>query len=413
MISRVKILLAFCLLGINIGCLPIAPTPMQSQQPTEIPLLFSPTPNDPVPTSTLSSEVNGQVILADQEVKEFGWLPDGRIYYEIRDGEKSVWYAYDTSNGTIESIPGPHPAMDFFINKPSAQIITDNPGMDPDMYNAMTQNGAADLLTVALSPNDKAAIYTRLPIGFVRPTTEPHYIDPLDLWVVSEGGKKTFMVAEEFSYDCGGSLDPQSRWFFDETLMIGSCGDCEGYFFSLDLLNRRLHFISFDVKSVNKMEMQDTQITPSEVDVARQSLSLAFAYGGLWIVPVDKGVRVFPESLDNSSVYIPDAWILSPRWSADDQWVYYWRIGDISGYDENGFAQRPWWLEKINIFSKEIQVVLKPDELRAIVGNELYELNMAIMGDHMTWQLSPDGHQALLFEGETIVSPHELFLLSW
>lgn len=414
MINRITTFLTFCLLGLSIGCSLTTLTPIQYPQPTEKPLLLSLTPKDTMSTNTPSSGTNGQIILADREVKDFGWLPDGRVYYEIRDGEKPVWYAYDSSNGTLESITSPHQLMDFFINKPVAQIIDSNPGMDPVLYDAMTQNGAADLLTVALSPSGKAAVYTRLPIGFVRPTTEPHYIDPLDLWVVSEGGKKTFMVAEEFSYECGGSLDPESRWFFDETLMIGSCGDYERYFFALDLLNRELNFINFDVTGVNKMEMQDPRLAPfGEVDVAHQSLSLTFAYGGLWIVPVDKGVRIFPENLDNSSVYIPNTWILSPRWSPDDQWVYYWRIGNISGYDQYGFEQRPWWLERVNVGSGETQVILTPDELKTIVGDKLYALTMTNLGDHVKWQLSPDGHQALLFKGKTIISPHELFLISW
>jgi hypothetical protein len=242
----------------------------------------------------------------------------------------------------------------------------------------------------------------------------PHYIDPLDLWAVSGGGEKTFMVEEQFSNKCGGSLDPRGRWFFNETLVMGSCGDYEQTIFFLDLLSNELEFLTFDVTSVNKMVMQDFYIRPSDVDVAHQSLSLTFAYGGLWIVLVDNGARTFPEGLDNSSVYIPNAWILSPRWSPDDQWIYYWRIGNISGYDQFGFDKRPWWLEKLNLASGETQVVLSQDELRKIVGIELYESYM-LLGKYQlaNWQLSPTDNQALLFMGETNVSPNELFLISW
>ena len=211
-------------------------------------------------------------------------------------------------------------------------------------------------------------------------------------------------------YDCGLALSAESRWFMDESMILGSCYFPYGIIrvhFLADLKNRKIQFLNF--------ENEAGEYVPSEeIALAHNSPSLAFSTEeGFWIVPVETGAREIPLKLTELNFIFNDRPAIAPAWSSNDQWIYYWTFSPPTKYDENGFVEyQPWWLEKINITTRQRIVVLSENDLLLLLGYNMYRRHTP-QGVGNPWKLSPDEKSVLLFLSETVDTPSELLLISW
>lgn len=347
-------------------------------------------------SATNAPGFKSQVVLSEQMVSDFGWLRDGRVYYGIEYGDKSnwpyvsvddittTWFIYDPLNGTTNETQSPYPTA------------------SPAMYQAITQNGMIELMAMNVSPSGETVLYTHLPHDFkgVSPGTPAHgYIPPIELWIARDQGREEILLNARFSYECG-MLNPTSQWLESETLVVGSCQQFYGLpaFFIADLVNHKVHLISYET------ENGDLNY-PSGVAAAHKIPLLAVENWGLWIMTIDVVCSKFPAKLDRTALYV-NGNVNSFLWSSDDRWVYYWRWGHVSSYDETtGNPQYPWRLERINVATRLSEIILDETDLRSTLGDALYEVQMN--GGIIDWRLSSDERKALLFIADT------LFLISW
>jgi hypothetical protein len=215
------------------------------------------------------------------------------------------------------------------------------------------------------------------------------------------------LLNDDFYQVCG-IPNSQSQWSEDEMLVAGSCEVLQGIpgYFLADLANNKVQRLFYEAENGD-------QIFPTSIALAHRTPLLAIESGLLWVTPASVSEDWGPIKLEQSSLVVKDS-VSSPLWSADDQWLYYWRWGPTpSSYDEiTGRKLYPWQLERMNIAARSSEVVLGERDLRSILGDTLYEFNMDY-GAKVYWQLSPAEHQALLFMYETTASPHQLFLISW
>jgi hypothetical protein len=97
----------------------------------------------------------------------------------------------------------------------------------------------------------------------------------------------------------------------------------------------------------------------------------------------------------------------------DDQWIYYWTFTEPTKYDKNGFAEyQPWWLEKINVTTRERVVVLSEADLLSRLGYDFYHSHTPL-GSGNPWRLAADEKSILLYLGESVDNKPTLFLISW
>ena len=337
-------------------------------------------------------------VISDTKVVDFGWLPDGKVFYGVGDPyshdryplskpDKTTWYEYDP------------------LSQKTAEIESPFLKISSGIFKALTPDIQKQILTITISPDGTKAIYTRLPRGYTQPTTtQPHYINPAELWVYDGQNHIPILDQPDEFYDCSDGLSSESNWFENDTLVLGSCLSTYGItriYFLLDSLEGNIEFLNF--------KTPDGQDLPTEqISVAHHSPSLVFLGGGFWMKRVLQGQRNIPTTLETKDLLVNDYPVVSPVWSPDDQWIYYWTLGKSSTTGQDDF--RPWWLEKINIATKERQMVLSEDQLRSFMDDDMYRLGQPI-GFGNPWQLSSDGKQLLLFMSETYKSPATLFLV--
>jgi hypothetical protein len=352
-----------------------------------------------------------QVITSKFDLVDFGWLPDGRIYYgmggdptidsaePVTDIDETAWYAYN-----IEK-------------KETAQIERPYPGLSSTQMDGLEPESSVHVLTMTISPSTKKVLFTRLPTDYERP--QPllgEYFDPAEIWVnqdLSADDERVtgypLMNGEEQLYSCGLAMSVESKWFDDETIVLGSCyfpyGVIRVYFLA-DLLNDKVQFLDF--------ETSDGEYVPSEhIAVANNSPSLAFyTEGGLWMVPVEDGEREISLTLTGLNHLFDDRPAMSPTWSLDDEWIYYWTSGAPAKFDSNGSVEyQPWWLEKINVHTRERRVLLSEHDLLSLMSYDMYRRGVPY-GYGNPWKLSPAEDQILMFLNETVDTPATLFLIS-
>lgn len=345
-------------------------------------------------------------------IVDFGWMPDGKIYYgvggdprvdsaeSVTDIDETAWYAYN--------IKGQETAR---VIKPYARLST-------DLVQSLEHGQTVNILYMTISPSMDKVIYTRLPDNYERPKPLPHdYVDPAEIWITEnlpgfqeEGTTYPLSNNSGQLYDCGSALGAESRWFSEDTLVLGSCYFTYGIvrvYFLADLLSRKIQFLDF--------ESEAGEYAPSEeIAIAHDSPSLAFQTDeGFWLVPVSKSERQIPLKLTELNFLFDDRPAIAPTWSVDDQWIYYWTVSQPTKYDENGFVEyQPWWLEKMNVTTKEREVVLSEKQLLSLLGYDMYRRNTP-QGVGNPWKLSPDEKSVLLFLSETVDTPAELLLISW
>jgi hypothetical protein len=345
---------------------------------------------DPVESPPIAAkELKSRLLASESNINmdDFGWLEDGRAYYAIKGGEQNTWYAYNSKDGLAESLDSPSPNVDLAL------------------YRTITEMGKINVSAVSAAPSGESVIYTHVPPDFRRPDKPlGDYFDPQELWM-AQVGKQPILLSELFAYDCG-VLGPKSRWLYDETLVFGQCWPYYGIeqYFIIDLLApQTLHYLEFEMPN-------GSTDYPSIVEMAHRSPSLLFKVStlpGLWIMPADMGERSVSTKMHDAFLLLED-YERSPLWSYDDQWIYYWKVG-AAAYDQYGVAAyNPWWLERINIATHKQEIVLGEDDLRDILGKEMYE---TMYGAGYHWQLSSDGQQILLYISESNDAPNALFLI--
>lgn len=380
----------------------VTPSPAPTQYRTSIP---SSTEEiqlvevETVPPVT-DSHITVRTVSSDPEITSFGWLSDGKIYYTIgwdprfnsykqmEDVDDSVWFSFTLSTLTSEKLENPYTKI------------------KKDLLPILVTNVSDQIFDLTISPSGEKVIYTRPPSGYEQPEDIwPHYTAPAEIWILDrESGENYPLLAEEEHwYACGANLSIDSKWFNDETLVIGSCYFDYGIirvYFLIDLVKKDVQFLDFTVA--------EEYIPSEEIAVAHSSPQLAFSYGTLWFTQYDPKQGFIPLDLNDSNILVDDYPALYPAWSANDQFVYYWTLGDTIRDPENELSKyQLWWLEKINVASGETEVVLSESDLRILMGDAMYESASGIR-----WQLSPDEKSILLYRVETISSPAALLFIS-
>jgi nicotinamide mononucleotide adenylyltransferase len=386
----------FFAVGLLTAC--IGPRPLSEVTPTET----LDTPPGVIEFTQTASPQSGfqsvQLVSSDmRDISDFGWLPDGRLYYGIGDlgdrinhgvigKDETVWYEYDPTNGVSTQIENPY----YYLNTTTYQIIS--------------QHGTVELYSVDISPTGDTVLYTRAPEGFSRTTytPQPDGFDPSELWLLRDG-EAPVRLWDDFSNSghCG-LLNPGVRWLENETLIFGSCQSFAGStFFTVDLLSGEAHTVDF-------WSVEEFSSGLYQAEVAHNTLSLAVTDYDcqLWIIPASQGQREIVNAVEPSWLFIHDGCVDSPVWSSDDQWVYYWHY--LPDEDQ---TEHPWQLERINVSTRQREVVLAADDVRRLVSSDVYEF-MGEIRSIVHWQLSPDGRQILLLNYEIGVSSPTLFLIT-
>lgn len=314
--------------------------------------------------------------------ENFGWLPDGRVYYGRRNKEKIDWFVYDPSNDMTSALEAP------------------GPGLTPEAYQRITEGGKIAVTAFAASPSGDVVFYTRVPLDYTDPKTpEADHFDPQELWMFRKGEEPT-LLAEEFAYDCG-ILAPWSDWFDNESMGLGTCLPYYGIesFFMADVAK---HVIRYYDWVVTPDGQTDSIATASMAHASPQIAFKTYTLDELWVISLDNGQK--EKMLDmRKATLLTKSDITAPLWSYDDQWIYYWRFGEVAAYDQSGSSKYfPWWLEKINVATGQATTVLSEADLRSAIGDQRYET----YGGYQ-WRLSPDEHQILLLRDTT------LLLISW
>jgi hypothetical protein len=376
----------------------------------------SPLSEETVSKTQTEERTSKLVIASGLDITDFGWTPDGQIYYAVGgdpsvdgaqsefDIDESAWYAYTS-------------------NHQSSQITSPYPKLSDGTVQSLERTSDNDILYVTVSPKVDKVIYTQLPENYVRPKPLPHeYVDPSEIWVAesSKGIQLEGEQEERIQYPllnnkdsqnkCGRALSRESAWFSDETLVLGSCyfdyGIIRVYFLA-DLVKKSIQFLDFTNEA--------GEYTPTEqIAVAHHSPSLAFwSDGALWMVLVKDGVREIPLNLSELNFLFDNRPSSAPAWSMDDQWIYYWTFTEPTKYDKNGFAEyQPWWLEKINVTTRERVVVLSEADLLSRLGYDFYHSHTPL-GSGNPWRLAADEKSILLYLGESVDNKPTLFLISW
>ena len=215
------------------------------------------------------------------------------------------------------------------------------------------------------------------------------------------------MDAPEELYNCGIHLSIDASWFSDETIAIGSC--YFGYeiiriYFLMDLSKKSIQFLNF--------RFNDSYIPSEEIAVANNFPSLAFySEGMLWLTSYNPKQGMIPLDLTDVNILFSNRPVFTPIWGTNDQAIYYWSSGAPVTSKENELIKyRPWWLEKVNVLTKEVEVILTESDLRGLMGDEMYNIRYA---SGTQWKLSDDEKSMLLYRGETYNSPAALLLISW
>jgi len=337
---------------------------------------------------TSTAGIVRQTVVANQEINpelggDFGWLPDGRVFYGEQNGNKIDWFVYDPTNQTHRKLRTPYP------------------NLNPKLNQFVSQNGTTIATALTVSPSGKTILYTREPENYVRPTTSgPDYFDPQQLWMAHEGATPV-LVSDRFASDCG-ILAPSSNWLNDETLLLGFCLPYYGNesYFTLSVHGQILRYH-------NWVELADGRIDSLSIAaLAHEEPVLAFStysLDGLWIMH-------FGRSDGNEPIEMAKALLLAkqkaiaPSWSSDDQWIYYWRQGDDYRLGRTtGSIYYPWWLERISVATSQREIILGEDVIRAVIGETAYDAPYA----GYRWRLAPGERKLLLLRDTT------LFLISW
>jgi hypothetical protein len=116
------------------------------------------------------------------------------------------------------------------------------------------------------------------------------------------------------------------------------------------------------------------------------------------------------EGLDQSDRVELPPFALSPIWSSDDQWVYYWQKS-VSHNDPDKHLLS---LGRIDRITKASQSVIKEQDLSNLLGGLFYEQLSASLDSSLppNWRLSPNNDAILLAIDKSVVAPPGLWLIT-
>lgn len=359
-----------------------------------VPVAEAPVLVTPSLTMIETPKIKSQIILTGQQVSDFGWLSNGQVYYGIQQGDLSnwpyvsveeittSWFAYDSVKETTTKIQSPYPSV------------------STETHQAISKHGNLDLMSIEVSPSGEVLLYASISGSSGTPAHDQ--VPLIDLYVAKQQGKESALLSEDFYHACG-IPNSRSQWLENETLVMGSCQVLYGIpgYFVTDLLNDEIQRLIYETEDGDL-------IYPTTIALAHRTPLLAIESGSLWVTPANITQDQSPIKLGKSSLLVEGS-VSSPLWSADDQWIYYWRWEPLaSSYDEiTDRKLYPWRLERINIATRHSEIVLSEDDLRLVLGDVLYEMNMDY-GINIYWRLSKDGKQILLYDTKPT-----LFLIYW
>ena len=201
-------------------------------------------------------------------------------------------------------------------------------------------------------------------------------------------------------------LDTKVQWTAGEGHVLGSCQPPYGLaqFFLVDTARRSYKPLEFD----GRMD-----VFPIEASLSTDGSRLVFVDSAyrLWRVHTESLESQATHTLDLSSSFLGGGPIvdlfLSPKWSSDDRWIYFWR----HARDPSGVSNFPLALERVNATDNTSRGVLDPAALSSALGISNYDNLTRIRLDRVQWELAPDGRAVALAAGRRGQPPGGLWLI--
>lgn len=342
-------------------------------------------PPTPSPTPSGTTEVAQGVVLA--QVDRFGWTEDGRVFYSVRAEDGPQWSVHDPLTGVTEPWPSPDPS--------------------PEVMGRLSEGGATQVLQAIVSPSGARILYTRLPDGYVRPTSDPpipDYYPPAELWLAAGDGNGRTKLEEDFAGQCG-DLKPEAAWLGGESLVIGECSPYLGLpsSFVADLVLEDADPLFF--YQPDGVE----QMLPGQIAISHDGQWLVMVdipRTDLWRIPVADLFQRVGSALAANERLAAEGVMLSPQWSPDDRWLYFWHTAAF-GPDTDACDVS---LMRLEHETGQLEEVVSKPQLIASMGYARY-LSFTVCGREPDWRLSPDGTLALVRVLDTIDTDPGLLLL--
>lgn len=333
------------------------------------------------PTGVASSPEVQQV--TGEPVASLSWDPSGMVQFAVEAEGGLDWFSFDPGTGQTANSPGPGPAPSVL------QVL----GAGTQVQGAI------------VSPSGGVILYERLPGGEAEPEAGAPF-PPFELWVANRDGSGQMPIEARFASRCG-ILERRATWLRDESLVVGACSPYLGLpaYFVADLNGPEFSVLYF-TRSAGGDQVQPGQLTVSGdgswlafVDIQREAL---------WQIPVDGIFGAVGGPLDPTNRLPVDGLILSPEWSSDSAYLYYWH-SPAFGPDTDACDVS---LMRIDIARGETIQVLSKQALVSLLGLSDYA-SITRCGTEPDWRLSPDGTRFLLRILDTANTDPQLLLVDF
>jgi hypothetical protein len=304
------------------------------------------------------------------DIQRFGWTDKNDLWYAVQDNDHLQWYLIDPKTTEAEPWEGPGPEETILDRIRSADGV--------------------EILQAVISPSGEKIVYQRLPEGYQPPSFEtpiPDYAPDWELWLTQDNGATTTRIDK-----LCGELDPELIWLEAETKIFGSCHPAMGIptiHFLTDLETRITHQLTFkDSLSGELSYPAEARISPDGQELIFSDVTGQFLY----LTPFEALVDLNTQSL-GFEYRVPVTNIIhSPRWSAKDQGILYWRSPRY-GPDSDSYDQE---LMRIDPNGGLEEVILGREGLIDQIGWVNYQTLSNRFGVMPDWELSPNGKYAAL-----------------
>lgn len=358
-----------------------APT---SSVPTAVPSRAVPTPTEqavappPLAPTLLPARESGILYTFDVNFRDFEWVTNTRVY------------VLSAVTGYMDEYLGGW-MLDF---QSGEATVWAEPPLAEDFLLTIRAQGRGDPIRPEVSLDGNLVVY-ELP-GQERPGGD--LIEPRDLWYLRRGGTPV-LIRERFMTECASRERPV-RWLGDGHVMM---------FFCRPLYGNPLYMLV----DLNQLALRDVimplpfgwgNVSPEYLDMAHRSQSLVYTgwdmkAQGDGYIEQDALLLVATNDLSRTLAAGPQPEVLfasteekpvAPRWSADDEWVYFWVRGRKVEGQEQAIS-----LRRLNLASRQVEEVLGAATVKAALGERYADFAAGSFG-LLWWALSPQRDQALV-----------------